>query len=90
MAPYDEFVKGAVRAVFNVGKEATIDVYGADISTLDIAIVRQPSSPWVATVATSAKGLGRASVWAAAVWRWPLLSKWPSCSSSSRLCVPWD
>ena len=42
-------------------------VYGADVSTADIAVMTKPDSPWVATIATDPANVGRVAVRAAAL-----------------------
>ncbi len=64
-APYDEFAKGAVIAVNELGLQAKIKVYGADISTPDIGVITAPGSPWVATVAADPANVGAVAVRAA-------------------------
>ncbi|MFO7250889.1 MAG: substrate-binding domain-containing protein [Actinomycetes bacterium] len=66
-APYDEFAKGAVLAVKELGLQDRVKVYGADISTADIAVMTEPNSPWVATAATDPSNVGRVAVRAAAL-----------------------
>jgi simple sugar transport system substrate-binding protein len=66
-APYDEFAKGAVLAVKELGLTGKVKVYGADISTADIAVMTEEGSPWVATVATDPSNVGRVAVRAAAL-----------------------
>jgi simple sugar transport system substrate-binding protein len=66
-APYDEFAKGAVMAVDELGLQTKIKVYGADISTADIGVMTAPNSPWVATVAADPANVGAVAVRAAYV-----------------------
>ena len=66
-APYDEFAKGAVLAVNAAGLQDKVKVYGADISTADIAVITEPGSPWVATAGTDPANVGRVAVRAAAL-----------------------
>ncbi len=66
-APYDEFAKGAVLAVKELGLQDQVKVYGADISTADIGLMTEPGSPWVATAATDPSNVGRVAVRAAAL-----------------------
>ncbi len=61
-APYDEFAKGAKIAVDEAGLGSDIDIYSADISTADIAAMREPDSAWAATVATNPAVVGEVSV----------------------------
>jgi simple sugar transport system substrate-binding protein len=64
-APFDEFAKGAVLAVNELGLEDTVKVYGADISTADIEVITAEGSPWVATAATDPSNVGAVTIRAA-------------------------
>jgi simple sugar transport system substrate-binding protein len=64
-APYDEFAKGAVLALQDLGLEDQVKVYGADISTADIEVITAEGSPWVATAATDPANVGAVTVRAA-------------------------
>lgn len=64
-APYDEFAKGATLAVQELGLQDQVKVYGADISTADIAVMTEAGSPWVATVAADPSNVGAVAVRAA-------------------------
>jgi simple sugar transport system substrate-binding protein len=66
LAPYDEFAKGVINALESANK-TDVKVYGADISTPDIAIMTKDGSPWVATIATDPANVGRVAVRAAAL-----------------------
>src|SRR4051812_47715733 len=66
LAPYDEFAKGVVLAL-NQANKTGVKVYGADISTADIAVMKKADSPWVATIATDPANVGRVAVRAAAL-----------------------
>jgi simple sugar transport system substrate-binding protein len=66
LAPYDEFAKGVVLALGQANKK-DVKVYGADISTPDIAVITKAGSPWVATIATDPANVGRVAVRAAAL-----------------------
>jgi simple sugar transport system substrate-binding protein len=66
-APFDEFAKGAVQAVQELGLEDQVRVYGADISNADIAVITAEGSPWVATSATDPSNVGAVAVRAAAL-----------------------
>ena len=46
-APYDEFAKGVKIAVDEAGLSSDIKIYSADISTADIAAMREPGSSWL-------------------------------------------
>ena len=61
-APYDEFAKGVKIAVDEAGLTEQIDIYSADVSTADIAAMREPNSAWAATVATNPAVVGEVSV----------------------------
>jgi len=66
-APYDEFAKGVKIAVDEAGLSQDIDIYSADVSTADIAAMREPGSSWKATVATNPAVVGEVSVRALAM-----------------------
>lgn len=66
-APYDDFAKGAVLAVNELGLQAKVKIYGADVSTADIGVITAAKSPWVATSATDPANVGRVAVRAAAL-----------------------
>ncbi len=66
-APYDEFAKGVKIAVDEAGLSDSIKIYSADISTADIAAMREPGSSWVATAATNPAVVGEVSVRALAL-----------------------
>ncbi|MCS2608250.1 substrate-binding domain-containing protein [Halomonas dongshanensis] len=61
-APYNEFAAGVKIAVDEMGLGEDISIYSADISTSDIAAMREPGSPWAATVATNPTVVGEVSV----------------------------
>ncbi len=61
-APYDEFAKGVKIAVDEAGLSSRIKIYSADISTSDIAAMREPGSAWAATAATNPAVVGQVSV----------------------------
>ncbi len=61
-APYDEFAKGVKIAVDEAGLNEKIKIYSADVSTADIAAMREPNSAWVATAATNPAVVGEVSV----------------------------
>ncbi|WP_136649560.1 substrate-binding domain-containing protein [Paracoccus aeridis] len=61
-APYDEFAKGVKIAVDEAGMGADMSIYSADISTADIAAMREPGSAWKATAATNPAVVGEVSV----------------------------
>ena len=66
-APYDEFAKGVKIAVDEAGLTDQIDIYSADVSTADIAAMREPGSAWAATAATNPAVVGEVSVRALAM-----------------------
>ncbi|MCS6774678.1 MAG: substrate-binding domain-containing protein, partial [Thermoflexales bacterium] len=66
LAMYDEFAKGAVRAIEQAGLSDKYRVYSVDITNDDIQMMVKPGSPWKATVATDSYAVGRLSVRAAA------------------------
>lgn len=61
-APYDEFAKGVKIAVDEAGMSDQVKIYSADVSTADIAAMREPGSAWAATVATNPAVVGEVSV----------------------------
>ena len=61
-APYDEFAKGVKIAVDEAGMAGQVSIYSADISTADIALMREPGSSWKATAATNPAVVGEVSV----------------------------
>lgn len=61
-APYDEFAKGVKIAVDEAGMNQDIKIYSADVSTADIAAMREPDSAWAATAATNPAVVGEVSV----------------------------
>ncbi len=61
-APYDEFAKGVKIAVDEAGMTDQIKIYSADVSTSDIAAMREPGSAWAATAATNPAVVGEVSV----------------------------
>ncbi len=58
-APYDEFTKGTLSALEQIGRTDVL-VYGADISAADIELMRADGSQWVATGATDPNAIGAA------------------------------
>ncbi|MET3926770.1 substrate-binding domain-containing protein [Devosia sp. 2618] len=66
-APYDEFAKGVKIAVDEAGLSSDVKIYSADISTSDIAAMREPGSAWMATAATNPAVVGQVSVRALAM-----------------------
>jgi simple sugar transport system substrate-binding protein len=66
-APYNEFAKGVKIAADESGMSGDLSIYSADVSTADIALMREPGSPWKATVATNPAVVGEVSVRALAM-----------------------
>ncbi|MDD9717467.1 substrate-binding domain-containing protein [Dinoroseobacter sp. PD6] len=66
-APYNEFAKGVKIAADELGLSGEMSIYSADISTADIALMREPGSAWKATVATNPAVVGEVSVRALAL-----------------------
>ena len=61
-APYDEFGKGVILALDELGLGNKIKVYTADISTQDIELMTKDGSAWAATAATNPSAIGAVSV----------------------------
>ncbi|MDO5604905.1 MAG: substrate-binding domain-containing protein [Paracoccus sp. (in: a-proteobacteria)] len=61
-APYDEFAKGVKIAVDEAGMGDQVSIYSADVSTADIALMREQGSSWKATAATNPAVVGEVSV----------------------------
>jgi simple sugar transport system substrate-binding protein len=66
LAMYNEFAKGAVRAITQAGLADRYRVYSVDITSEDIQLMIEPNSPWRATVGTDSYNVGRLAVRAAA------------------------
>ncbi|MRX73306.1 substrate-binding domain-containing protein [Bacillus lacus] len=60
-ATWDEFAKGASRAIQQAGRDE-IKVYGIDLSDEDLELMQQEGSPWEATAATDPAEVGRVQV----------------------------
>ncbi|MGF9913424.1 sugar ABC transporter substrate-binding protein [Paenibacillus ehimensis] len=60
-AAWDEFAKGASRAIQQAGR-TEIKVYGIDMSDEDLQMIQDPKSPWVASAAVDPKDIGRIQV----------------------------
>ncbi|HLO12494.1 MAG TPA: sugar ABC transporter substrate-binding protein [Pseudoneobacillus sp.] len=60
-ASWDEFAKGAVRAIQQAGR-TEIKVYGIDLSDEDLQLIQDENSPWVASAAVDPKDIGRIQV----------------------------
>lgn len=61
-APYDEFAKGVKIAVDEAEMSGKVSIYSADVSTSDIAAMREDGSAWKATAATNPAVVGEVSV----------------------------
>ncbi|PYI55860.1 sugar ABC transporter substrate-binding protein [Paenibacillus flagellatus] len=57
-AAWDEFAKGASRAIQQAGR-TEIKVYGIDLSDEDLQMIQDKNSPWVASAAVDPKDIGR-------------------------------
>ena len=57
-ASWDEFAKGAARAIQQAGRNE-IKIYGIDMSDEDLQLIQDPNSPWVSSVAVDPKDIGR-------------------------------
>jgi len=57
-ASWDEFAKGATRAIQQAGR-TEIKVYGIDLSDEDLQMIQDANSPWVASAAVDPKDIGR-------------------------------
>lgn len=60
-AAWDEFAKGAARAIQQAGR-TEIKVYGIDMSDEDLQMIQDPNNPWVASAAVDPKDIGRVQV----------------------------
>jgi simple sugar transport system substrate-binding protein len=60
-APWDEFAKGATRAIQQAGRNE-IKVYGIDLSDEDLQMIQEANSPWKATAATDPGDVGKLQV----------------------------
>ncbi|MDR7071958.1 sugar ABC transporter substrate-binding protein [Fictibacillus barbaricus] len=60
-APWDEFAKGATRAIQQAGRDE-IKVYGIDLSDEDLQLMQADESPWKATAATDPADVGKMQV----------------------------
>lgn len=60
-AAWDEFAKGAVRALEQAGR-TDIKVYGIDMSDEDLQLMQKEGSPWVASAAVDPTDIGRIQV----------------------------
>lgn len=58
---WDEFAKGAVRAIEQSGR-TDIKVYGIDMSDEDLQMIQKDGSPWVASAAVDPVDIGRIQV----------------------------
>ena len=60
-AAWDEFAKGAVRAIEQAGR-TDIKVYGIDMSDEDLQLMQKENSPWLASAAVDPTDIGRIQV----------------------------
>ncbi|MFB6585847.1 sugar ABC transporter substrate-binding protein [Bacillus thuringiensis] len=60
-ASWDEFAKGAVKALEQAGR-TDIKVYGIDLSNEDLQLMQKENSPWAATAATDPAEVGKVQV----------------------------
>lgn len=60
-ASWDEFAKGAVRAIEQAGR-TDIKVYGIDMSDEDLQLMQKDGSPWLASAAVDPADIGRIQV----------------------------
>ncbi|WP_336771845.1 sugar ABC transporter substrate-binding protein [Paenibacillus sp. MMO-58] len=60
-AAWDEFAKGAARAIQQAGR-TEIKVYGIDMSDEDLQMIQDKNSPWIASAAVDPKDIGRVQV----------------------------
>ncbi|WP_396128746.1 sugar ABC transporter substrate-binding protein [Exiguobacterium mexicanum] len=60
-AMWDEFAKGASRAIKQAGRDE-IAVYGIDLSDEDLQLMQEDGSPWKVTAATDPAEIGRIQV----------------------------
>ncbi|UUZ80990.1 sugar ABC transporter substrate-binding protein [Paenibacillus sp. P26] len=60
-ASWDEFAKGAARAIQQAGR-TEIKVYGIDMSDEDLQMIQDQNNPWVASAAVDPKDIGRIQV----------------------------
>ncbi|MGC5773302.1 sugar ABC transporter substrate-binding protein [Paenibacillus pabuli] len=58
---WDEFAKGAARAIQQAGRDE-IKVYGIDMSDEDLQMIQDPKNPWVASAAVDPTDIGRVQV----------------------------
>ncbi|MBN3527638.1 sugar ABC transporter substrate-binding protein [Paenibacillus apiarius] len=60
-AAYDEFAKGAARAIQESGRHE-IKVYGIDMSDEDLQMIQDDNNPWIVSAAVDPKDIGRVQV----------------------------
>lgn len=60
-ATWDEFAKGAGSAIRKANRDE-IKLYGIDLSDENLALIQDPTSPWIATVGVSPAAIGRVQV----------------------------
>ncbi|SDX07481.1 sugar ABC transporter substrate-binding protein [Paenibacillus sp. CF384] len=57
-AAWDEFAKGVTNAIKQAGR-TEIKVYGIDLSDEDLALIQDPTSPWVASAGADPSSIGQ-------------------------------
>ncbi|NBD25387.1 sugar ABC transporter substrate-binding protein [Paenibacillus glycinis] len=60
-AAWDEFAKGVTNAIKQAGR-TEIKVYGIDMSDEDLALIQDPTSPWVAAAGADPSSIGQVQV----------------------------
>ena len=60
-APWDEFAKGAARALTEQ-ERTDVRLYGVDLSNVDLKMLQNPKNPWVSSAGTDPSALGRTQV----------------------------
>jgi simple sugar transport system substrate-binding protein len=60
-ATWDEFAKGAGNAIRKADR-GEIKLYGIDLSDENLALIQDPTSPWIATVGVPPAAIGRVQV----------------------------
>ncbi len=60
-ATWDEFAKGAARAI-QEAKRDEIRLYGIDVSNEDLEMLQDPTNPWVATIGVAPEAIGKVQV----------------------------
>ena len=60
-ATYDEFAKGAARAISRAGRKE-VRLYGVDVSNTALRMLQDPDNPWTVTVGVDPSAVGRVQV----------------------------